>query len=246
MEARVEGENGAAAAVVRRLSRVFHEDHNPRSRDGSAGEWPSLNGGRRPTRCLSDGDIGVLLGEGHEQTLAELYDRYGRIAYKVSIRITHHSPLAEEAVEATLTATWQGNGNGLDSTSAGANVLALVHRESVERARRAGPERELPGCEEAWPPSGGAWAELERQPVQAALMQLQGAERHLLVLAYYAGLTLIELSDGPTVTTATVIGRVQDGLARLTTALSSDRGWLENPEEVPTPANAEFETLLEV
>jgi RNA polymerase sigma-70 factor (ECF subfamily) len=225
MDVRVADESAVpAAAVVKRLNRVFRQPRAARPVNSATRlEEAARSDANGTARCLSDEDILVLLQPGHEHTLAGLYERYGRIAYELAIRIVHQSALAEEAVKATFVAAWEEDRHTVDPIHAGAEIVAGVHREAVERARLVGTRTERSPGAEPWPPDGGAWTELERDLVHDALARLPGAERYVLVLAYYAGLTRDELSGGPRVSAEAVTARMQAGLGRLGTALSSHR-----------------------
>jgi CheY-like chemotaxis protein/DNA-directed RNA polymerase specialized sigma24 family protein len=181
---------------------------------------PARPGASGLARCLSEEDILVLLRPGYGQTLAELYERYRRIAGGLARCILQEPAVAEAAVEATFLSTLQSDRCFTDPGHAGAEIVALVHQESVARARHAVARSDLAPRERQWPPAnGGAWTELERGLVPAALEQLPGPERHILVLAYYAGLTATE----PAGSAEPITGTIQFGLRRLAAALASSR-----------------------
>ena len=63
------------------------------------GETQSQAGSRRELGHLSDEAVLALVSRGDEAALGELYDRYGRVAYGLALRIVRDRSLAEDAVQ---------------------------------------------------------------------------------------------------------------------------------------------------
>jgi RNA polymerase sigma-70 factor (ECF subfamily) len=223
MEARVAGRRANATAVVQRLTLVLRggEESPPAaSARGFAPEKARV--GRARVGCLSDDDLTALVAEGSEQTLAELDDRYGRMAYGLALGIVGEPAIAERVVETTIHAAWRESRATATPLHAAAAMLARVHSKSVESSLAPAEPEHGPLPLETFrpPPSGGAW-ELEREPVHQALLQLPDEERELLVLAYYAGLSAAELTGGVATSAGTATTRMEVGLSRLAAALAS-------------------------
>ena len=90
-----------------------------------------------PLAHLSDEALPALVARGDEAALAELYDRFGRIAYGLALRILRDATLAEDAVQDAFLAAWRtaasfDPGRGKASTW----LLTLVHRRAVDVVRR--------------------------------------------------------------------------------------------------------------
>ncbi len=58
----------------------------------------------------SDSDLAVALAAGREEALAELYDRYGRLAYSVALRVLNDPGRAEDAVQESFLKLWNNAG----------------------------------------------------------------------------------------------------------------------------------------
>lgn len=164
----------------------------------------------------------AMVGEGREDALAGLYDRYGGLAYSLALRVVRDRQLAEDAVQEAFVAIWRTASTfDADRGSARAWVLTLVHRRAVDRVRSE--QRHLERSAEATEHKSAAesGASLERLRVRKALMRLAPAERRMLALAYYEGLTQSEIADTLGVPIGTVKSRTARGLARLAYILES-------------------------
>ncbi len=177
----------------------------------------------------SDDELIRRLAHGDERALAELYDRYGRPAYRLAVRILRDTSLAEDAVQDAFLTAWR-TAAAFDPSrgSAATWLMTLVHRRAVdvvrrEDRRRAGPLDDAPVA------SGEATdeaAELRerRRSVQAALAKLGEGEREALELAYYGGLSQSEIAARLGVPLGTIKSRMFTGLARMRDALGEAGG----------------------
>ena len=107
----------------------------------SPGSVPGPVGPRR-LGTFSDNAIVALVGCDDEEALAELYDRYGDVAYRLATRVLRDAVLAEDAVQEAFLAVWHAadtfhSGRGTLRTW----LLTLVHRRAVDLVRR---EQRLP------------------------------------------------------------------------------------------------------
>ena len=170
---------------------------------------------------LSDEALVALAARGEEVALAELYDRFGRVAYGLALRIVRDTALAEDAVQEAFVAVWRSAGRFMpERAKASTWILTLVHRRAVDLVRREERRRAEPldeaaervGVEGA---DDVAWLRLERERVQRALRALPDAQREALELAYYGGFSQSELADRLGQPLGTIKSRMFAGLARL-------------------------------
>jgi len=177
---------------------------------------------RRQHAHLSDEALVALVARGDEDALAELYDRIGRIAYGLALRVLRDDRLAEDAVQDGFLAVWRtAAAFRPERAKASTWVLTLVHRRAVDLVRREERRRAEPLAEEASvaeaaePTEEAAWLRFERERVQAALGQLPDTQREALELAYYGGFSQSELAERLGVPLGTIKSRMFAGLARL-------------------------------
>jgi RNA polymerase sigma-70 factor (ECF subfamily) len=188
---------------------------------------------------LSDEAVVALVARSDEQALAELYDRFGRVAYGLALRILRDEALAEDAVQdAFLTAWRQADTFMPERAKASTWLLTLVHRRAVDLVRREERRRAEP-LETAGERSGegtvddAVWLRYERERVQAALRQLPDQQREALELAYYGGFTQSELAERLGQPVGTIKSRMFSGLGRLRDLLTEpepgERKWEPRP-----------------
>src|SRR5216110_3850690 len=99
------------------------------------GETPRLM--PRSFAHLSDEAVVAMLARSDETALAELYDRFGRVAYGLARRILRDDSLAEDAVQEGFLAAWRSASRFVpERAKASTWLLTLVHRRAVDLVRR--------------------------------------------------------------------------------------------------------------
>jgi RNA polymerase sigma-70 factor (ECF subfamily) len=169
---------------------------------------------------LSDEAVVAIAARGEEAGLAELYDRYGRVAYGLALRIVRDPSLAEDAVQEAFLTVWRSAARfSAERAKASTWILTFVHRRAVDLVRREERRRAEPLADEeaASAPATDevAWLRFERERVQAALRALPDQQREALELAYYGGFTQSELADRLGQPLGTIKSRMFAGLGRL-------------------------------
>jgi RNA polymerase sigma factor (sigma-70 family) len=180
---------------------------------------------------LSDEALLALVARGEERALGELYDRVGRIAYGLALRVLRDERLAEDAVQEGFLAVWRGAATfSAERGSARSWTLTLVHRRAVDLVRRVERRRAEPladaeqAAHAAPAPDEEAWLRLERERVQAALRRLPDVQREAIELAYYGGFSQSELAERLGVPLGTIKSRMFAGLTRLRELLEDATG----------------------
>jgi RNA polymerase sigma-70 factor (ECF subfamily) len=176
---------------------------------------------------LSDEAVVALCARSDQVALAELYDRSGRVAYGLAVRILRDESLAEDAVQDAFLAIWRGAARFMpERGKASTWILTLVHRRAVDLVRREQRRRTepLPEAEPAGEAGSdeGMWLRLERERVQAALARLPDRQREALELAYYGGFTQSELAERLGEPIGTIKSRMFTGLAHLRELLEGE------------------------
>lgn len=175
--------------------------------------------GRRVS-SRSDEEVLEAIAAGDEQALGALYDRFGRAAYGVALRVLRDQALAEDAVQEAFLAVWRSaDGYRRERAKPSTWILTLVHRRAVDLVRREERRRGEPLGDPPETATGAVSEEAElrdrRAAVQAALQQLPTDQREALELAYYGGLTQSDLAERLGVPLGTIKSRMFAGLTRL-------------------------------
>ena len=188
---------------------------------------------------LSDEAVIALVARSDEQALAELYDRFGRIAYGLALRVLRDEALAEDAVQEAFLTAWRSADTFMpERARASTWLLTLVHRRAVDLVRREQRRRTEPieiSGERAGdgPTDEAVWLRYERERVQAALRQLPDVQREALELAYYGGFSQSELAERLGQPIGTIKSRMFSGLGRLRDLLAEpgtgERTWEPKP-----------------
>jgi RNA polymerase sigma-70 factor (ECF subfamily) len=170
---------------------------------------------------LSDEALVALAARSEQSALAELYDRFGRPAYGLALRVLRDDALAEDAVQEAFLTLWRTAGRFVpERGKASTWILTLVHRRAVdivrrEERRRADALEHAPEQESREGVAEEAWLRLQRERVQDALRKLPDQQREAIELAYYGGFTQSELAERLGQPLGTIKSRMFGGLARL-------------------------------
>src|ERR671931_1257534 len=100
---------------------------------------------RRSFAHLSDEAVLALVARSDEVALGELYDRFGRVAYGLALRILRDPNLAEDALQEAFLTVWRTADRFLaERAKASTWVLTIVHRRAVDVVRREERRRAEP------------------------------------------------------------------------------------------------------
>jgi RNA polymerase sigma-70 factor (ECF subfamily) len=165
-----------------------------------------------------------------EAALSELYDRYQAAMYGLAMRITNDAGLAQDAVQEAFVGIWRNAARYEESRSAVRTwILSITHHRAIDLVRRRRPTSPLPETEFATPAltAPDIWPEVARaadaDAVKVALGLLPDEQRRVIELAYFEGLTQVEIADRTGAPLGTVKSRARLGLSLLRRALESSR-----------------------
>ena len=173
---------------------------------------------------VTDVELSEQLAAGNTQALEVLYDRYGGLAYSVSIRILGDPGKAEDVVQDVFLKLW----NSASRFDAGKGslrtwLLTAVRNRSIDYLRGRGAheryEKEIPEQIEATGGGSDPWREvsqlMEREAVRLAIDTLPSEQRQAVELAFFGGYSHREIAEMIRVPLSTVKGRMRLGLEKL-------------------------------
>ena len=163
----------------------------------------------------------------------ELYRRYVRQAYGVALRVTSQDLIAQEVVQDAFLALWRAP-EAFDPTRGGFRsfVLSLVHHRAVDAVRREERLRRRTERAANLEPATGedpaedvvedAYLRVRRKEVRAALGTLPEAQRQVLEMAYFGGMTQVRIAEELGVPIGTVKTRTLAAMRKLRVALQEE------------------------
>ena len=158
---------------------------------------------------------------GDQAAFATLYDQLAPAVFGVVRRVLRDPAQAEEVTQEVFVELWRQAGR-FDASRASVRTWAVMiaRRRAVDRVRSEQAHRdrqERTFVEEPAPsgPEDNALETEERQGARRAMAALPPAQRQALELAFYDGLTHVEIAERLDVALGTVKTRIRDGLIRL-------------------------------
>jgi RNA polymerase sigma factor (sigma-70 family) len=152
------------------------------------------------------------------------YRTYAPRLRAVAYAVLHDRAAAEDAVHAALARVWSGGAYRPERGALLPFLIACVRREALDALRgshRRGLREVRAGTDtDAAFDDTAALDPIEARRVRRALGELPGAQRDVIVRAYYENRTLAEVASEANVPLGTVKSRLAAGLRRLHSALS--------------------------
>ena len=173
----------------------------------------------------TDADLLQRVGTGDRAAFETLYNRYARSVFGLALRRLGDRGTAEDAVQEAFAAVWRSAATFRPERGPGAPWLYTVARNAIaDRGRRRAPTAaEVPDLPDSDPlPGERAEAEWVSWRVHRALEELAFAERQVIELAYWGGLSQSEVADFLGIPLGTVKTRTRSGLGKLAVALAGE------------------------
>jgi RNA polymerase sigma-70 factor (ECF subfamily) len=181
-----------------------------------------------PTQLSSDLDALLRrVARRDPEAFAQFYDRTGSRVHGLVTRVLRDSGYSEETTQEVYLEVWR-TAKDYDSTkgSALAWLMTIAHRRAVDRVRaeQAASQRESRYGAATLDPSldvvaDSAIASDERRRVAECLDGLTDAQRQCIELAYYGGLTYVEVSQRLSANLSTIKSRMRDAIRSLRNCL---------------------------
>jgi RNA polymerase sigma factor (sigma-70 family) len=192
----------------------------------------------------SEAELMRQVAAGEIGGLETLYDRYHTMAYALALRITTETGLAEDVVQDSFLGVWRNAGRYAEAKgSVRGWLLAIVRHRAIDamRRQRAGValgdevDETLPAAltlPDIWPEVAGR---LDAEQVRRVLTALPPAQREVIELAYFDGLTQREIADRTGAPLGTVKSRMRLGLVSMRQQLTGEDGG--NGRQIVAPSN---------
>src|SRR5271155_4797969 len=179
-------------------------------------------------RVLADEELMQLVYRGQAGAFEVIYDRHCDAAFSLAYRMCGQRVLAEDVVQEGFLSLWR-SGAHYDRSRGSVRtwVLGVVHNRAIDALRRRtvrdrGRISEE-GIEERVAAPERTDVEFARRDeareVRDALEQLPDEQSRVIELAYFGGLTHVEIASMLDAPVGTIKGRMRLGLAKMRMAL---------------------------
>ena len=168
------------------------------------------------------------LARGDHTALACIYDRYRLILFGLVMRILHDRAEAEDVLQETFLQVWRRAGDFDEARGRAFTWLVTIARSraldrlraSASRGRVATEAAQMPH-DEAGDAAEDALRSEQGKVVRQALAELPSEQRRALFLAYFEGLTHVEIAEKTGEPLGTVKTRIRSGLISLRKILAA-------------------------
>jgi len=167
---------------------------------------------------VSDGALLSAVRSGDEGAMAALYDRYSSVVYSVALRVLSDTAAAEDVLQEVFMQLWRNPARFDASRGALAPWLAVITRNrAIDILRKRHPESDIDDVVVSVVPdmAGGAERSRAMEKVRGVLAAMPTAQRSVLEMAYFEGLTHTEIAAKSGEPLGTVKTRIRAGLMTL-------------------------------
>ena len=164
----------------------------------------------------------VRITDRDERALEQLYARYSGPLYSLAFQVTRSERFAQDVVQEVFIAVWKdaarfdptrGNVGPWLFSLARHKAIDLVRREQTVRKRTADVDLDFEVADDDV--DHEAWLNVRRERVHAAIAQLTETQRTALELAFFGGLTHVEVAERLGIPLGTAKTRIRSALLRL-------------------------------
>jgi RNA polymerase sigma factor (sigma-70 family) len=197
--------------------------------------WRTVSGRRTVRRVAISSDRDALLvtrvRAGDDSALAAVYDEHAGLVYGLARRVTRDEELARDIAQEVFAYFWENPDRvDLDRGTLRAYLSVLAHRRAVDEVRRhkarsraetaSAPQEEEDGPEaQVVAEDARSW---RGKRVSELLGTLPAEQREAVRLAYYEGLTYVQVANRLSIPEGTAKYRLRAALAKLRTLLTDE------------------------
>lgn len=151
--------------------------------------------------------------------------------YGLAMRITRDPALAQDAVQEAFVGVWRNAAKyAVGRSTVRTWMLSIAHHRAIDIVRRRRPTSALPetdgGPSQPALTAPDVWPEvartLDRETVTSAMAALPDTQREAIQLAYFDGLTQVEIAARTNTPLGTVKSRVRLGLLQMRRVLEGE------------------------
>ncbi len=172
----------------------------------------------------SDDDVALMrrVRDRDERAVEELVRRFERPLYSLAYRVAGSDRFAQDVVQEVFVAVWRDADRYDPARGAVSSwLLTMTRFKAIDMVRREfGAKRRTVDADLSLRPADDdvheeTWLRTRGETVRAALGELPDTHREAVTLAFFAGLTHVEVAEALAIPLGTAKSRIREGLIRL-------------------------------
>jgi RNA polymerase sigma-70 factor (ECF subfamily) len=171
----------------------------------------------------SDAALVSAMASGDQGAMGQLYDRYSPIVYSIALRVLGDAGMAEDLLQEIFMQLWR-NPRAFDSKrgTLAPWLVAITRNRAIDWLRKRRPETPVAEVAISIEPDLASKTEFARSvgKIRAMLDRMPTAQKDLLEMAYFEGLTHSEIAARTGQPLGTIKTRIRSGLLALRMALT--------------------------
>jgi len=172
----------------------------------------------------SDLALVTAIRSGDQGAMAALYDRFSSIVYAVALRVLQDAGAAEDVLQDIFIQLWRNPGAFDSSRGNMAAWLAVIARNrAIDALRKRRPQDDIEDVIVSVETDLASETDRSRvmEKVRGALQAMPSPQRFALEMAYFEGLTHVEIAEKTGEPLGTVKTRIRTGLISLRKILAA-------------------------
>ncbi len=171
-----------------------------------------------------DGELLTRVLRGDERAMAALFDRYSKLVYSVSLRVLRDAASAEDVMHEIFMQIWRNPHSFLPTKESLGGWLAVVTRNrSIDTLKRKRPSEQVEevNLASACDLADDAQRSILMERARAAVQSLPIEQRKTLEMAFFDGLTHVEIAEMTGDPLGTIKTRIRSALLTLRKAFQA-------------------------
>ncbi len=165
-----------------------------------------------------DSSLLAMVQQGHEQAMAQLFERHSKLVYSVALRVLRDPAAAEDVLQEIFMQIWRTPTSFIATRGSLGGWLAFVSRNrSVDLLRKKRPTESFEDVPFASPYdlANDAEQNLMLERVRILVAELPDEQRTALEMAFFEGLTPLEIAEKTECPLGTVKTRIRSAVQAL-------------------------------
>ncbi|HEY5890828.1 MAG TPA: sigma-70 family RNA polymerase sigma factor [Acidimicrobiia bacterium] len=171
-----------------------------------------------------DADLAAKVADGDRDALESAFQKYGGAVKAMANRVLRNETLAEDVLQEVFISFWKAPDKyDFNRGTLRTFLVTLAHRRAVDtvRSEQARFKREEKVPEDVGPSiDEEVWTRALSDSVRKALEGLSDGEREAITLAYFGGLSYVEVAEKLGAPEGTVKSRIRSGMRKLSVSLA--------------------------